>query len=133
MLPFAVPLIEVGKAIIEKIWPDKSKVQEAQIEFEKMVYNGELNQIQEQLEINKIEASNPSVFVSGGRPAAIWVCVCAFAYNSILWPFIDWGSKIWHIPPPPPLDTSMIMPFLTALLGLGAYRTAEKIKGVHRK
>jgi len=73
------------------------------------------------------------VFVSGARPFIMWVCGFACAWN---WLGISVAKAVCaflHYPITlAPADTSEMMPMLTALLGLGAYRTVEKIKGVAR-
>lgn len=40
-------------------------------------YKAETERMDGQVEINKIEAANSSLFVSGGRPFVVWVCGCA--------------------------------------------------------
>lgn len=67
---------------------------------------------------NTAEASNPSVFVAGWRPAIGWVCVAGFTYT-ILQPGL-------HLPP---IDTNVMITILSGMLGLGTMRTAEKLAG----
>jgi hypothetical protein len=68
---------------------------------------------------NTAEASNPSVFVAGWRPAIGWVCVAGFLYT-ILQPGL-------HLPA---IDTNVMITILSGMLGLGTMRTAEKIGNV---
>jgi len=115
---------ELANTVIGKIWPDKS-------EAEKQQLSAAVTLVQGQLEVNKIEASNPSVFVSGWRPFIGWVCGMACAWN---WIGISVVSTICTILKNPVLlqkaDVSEMMPVLLGLLGLGALRTYEKAKGV---
>ena len=112
---------------INKIWPDKT-------EQEKQAMANAFAVIQGQLDINKTEAANPSLFVSGWRPAIGWVCGLACAWNWI-------GLKIalfiaaytGHALNMSPADVSEMMPVLFGMLGLGGLRTAEKINGVAAK
>jgi len=115
---------ELANTVIGKIWPDKS-------EAEKQQLAAAVTLVQGQLEVNKIEASSPSVFVSGWRPFIGWVCGTACAWN---WIGISIVSTICTILENPVLlqkaDVSEMMPVLLGLLGLGALRTYEKAKGV---
>lgn len=87
-----------------------------------------------QMEVNKVEASSSSIFVSGWRPAVGWCCVFAMAGNFIITPFANFVLTLLDTQvtiPLVPLDT--MMPVLLGMLGLGGLRTLEKTKGVHRK
>ena len=80
-----------------------------------------------QLEINKIEAAHKSLFVAGWRPFIGWTCGLGLAYNVI----ISQVLAIWF--DVPEVDSSLLMPVMTGLLGLGAMRSYEKTKGVSRE
>ena len=62
------------------------------------------------------------------------------AYQFLLYPFLCWGWAALQasglvqaeMMPPPPLDTDALWVILSGILGLGVYRTAEKVKGVTR-
>ena len=87
-----------------------------------------------QIEINKAEASNSNWFVAGWRPAIGWVGALALLYTFLLSPLISWGCQIAHIKVVPPvLDTGMLFNLVFAMLGLGGFRTFEKIKKVQNK
>ena len=74
-----------------------------------------------QIEINKVEAANPSLFVAGWRPALGWGCVLALVYSTV-------GAPALHLPVP---DISFLETVLLGILGLGGtMRTFEKVKGV---
>jgi len=115
---------ELANTVIGKIWPDKSEAEKQQLAAAVALVQG-------QLDVNKIEASSPSVFVSGWRPFIGWVCGTACAWN---WIGISVVSTICTILENPVLlqkaDVSEMMPVLLGLLGLGALRTYEKAKGV---
>lgn len=80
-----------------------------------------------QNETNKIQATHRSRFVAGARPFIMWVCgfglMMAFVVNPLIEFFTD-GEKLINVP----LDA--MMELVLGLLGLGAMRTVEKIKGV---
>ncbi len=86
-----------------------------------------------QAKIDQAEASNPSVFVAGWRPALGWVCCIGLAYSFILLPF---GNTILGLAGStvklPMLDSGMLMTLITGMLGLVAARTTEKLKSVDR-
>lgn len=118
---------ELVDTVINKIWPDKSEQEKQQIAAAVQIVQG-------QLEINKIEAANPSVFVSGWRPFIGWVCGVACAWNWIgislaktLAAFAQYQVTLQ------PADLTEMMPVLLGLLGLGTLRTWEKVKGVAAK
>jgi Holin of 3TMs, for gene-transfer release len=108
-------------------------IREKELEFrhEKLQADNSLSQI----EVNKIEASNTSLFVSGWRPAVGWVCCLAMAYSYIIEPLLRFICKVFfsYSGDFPVLDLESIYPVLFGLLGLGAMRMNEKIKGVHSK
>jgi hypothetical protein len=87
--------------------------------------------VQGQIDTNKVEAANPSVFVSGWRPFIGWVCGAACAWNWIGLPIASMALKVYQIEMPlSPANLSEMLPVLMGMLGLGALRTVEKIKGV---
>jgi hypothetical protein len=86
-----------------------------------------------QLEINKVEAVNPSVFVSGARPYVMWICGIGLTMQFLVSPVLIWGSALFgKTLILPPLDMGTLITLLGGLLGLGAMRTVEKIQGVAR-
>jgi hypothetical protein len=115
---------DLAKTAIDKIWPDKTQQEKDQLAAAVMVVQG-------QLDINKAEASNPSVFVAGWRPFIGWVCGAALVYQYLIRPLASWGCAAAGHPVPvmPGLDDNLWQ-LLLGMLGLGGLRTAEKIKGV---
>jgi hypothetical protein len=118
---------DLASTVISKIWPDKSDQERQQLAAAVMVVQG-------QIDVNKEEAKNPSVFVSGWRPFIGWVCGLACAWNWI-------GLKIalfaaaysGNALDMQPADISEMLPVLLGMLGLGGFRTFEKINGVAAK
>ena len=81
-----------------------------------------------QMEINKVEAQHPSIFVSGWRPAVGWVCVLALFWGWFLAPVLHlFISKLPNIP------TEHPEALILALLGAVGARSWEKAKGVARQ
>ena len=134
------PLLEVfniGSKILDRVLPDPKAKAEAQLELMKLAQAGELANLDAdlklalgQIEVNKVEAASPNLFVSGWRPGVGWTCVAGLAYSVLGQPFSAWVSLIRHIPVPPTDDTSTLITLLIGMLGLGGMRTVEKIQGV---
>lgn len=88
-----------------------------------------------QHKINLAEAKHTSIFVAGWRPFIGWICGLALAWNFLLYPMIVWHMTI-KMPLaklPPALNLSELMPIVLGILGLGVYRTVEKVKKVQRE
>lgn len=84
-----------------------------------------------QAEINKVEAQHRSVFVAGWRPFIGWVCGCALAYSFVARDLLAWGLAVAGstAAAPPELAMEHLITILMALLGLGGFRTFEKLQG----
>ena len=124
-------LIPALATILDKLLPDPQAAAAAKLEMLKLQQTGELAQITGQLEINKVEAANPSIFVSGWRPAVGWVCCAACAWNWIGLPIALFVAAYIGKPMQlAPAELSEMMPILFGLLGLGTLRTFEKVKDV---
>ena len=84
-----------------------------------------------QVDVNKTEAQSGSLFVSGARPFIMWVGGVGFAYATVVrWMVEDISAVAGHPVILPVYDQSLLVPVLMGLLGLGAMRTVEKVKGV---
>lgn len=80
--------------------------------------------IELQAEINKVEAQNRSIFVSGWRPMVGWICAAAFGFHYIVMPLLIAYTDI----DPVEFDTNSLFTVLMGMLGLGGLRTYEKLK-----
>ena len=119
--------MDLAGSIINKIWPDKSEAERQQLAAAIMVVQG-------QIDTNKAEASNPSVFVSGWRPAIGWICGMGCAWNWVGLPIAKLALTLCGHPVAlSPADVGEMMPLLMGMLGLGGLRTMEKINGVAAK
>jgi len=87
-----------------------------------------------QTEINLAESKSTSLFVSGWRPFCGWVCSFGVGYNYILRPLLNYVLAIFYplVQQMDSLDMSQLMPLLMGMLGFGALRSYEKIKGKSR-
>lgn len=124
--------------IIDKVLPDPSQKAAAQLAILKLQQDGEFKELDAQLaaakaqtDINQEEAKNPSVFVSGWRPAIGWVCGLGLATQFLVAPLATWAAALYDHPIAfPSLDMGTLMTLLIGMLGLTAARTTEKINGV---
>lgn len=131
-------LIPILGNLMDKLFPDPATAANAKLEVMKLAQNGELAQLNAdlqlatgQIEVNKVEAANASLFVSGWRPAVGWCCCAAFAFKFIGGPSAFVISQwIGHPITLPTFDFTEMSTILMGMLGLGGLRTVEKIKGV---
>ena len=133
----------VGKVADSLITTDKERLQMALEDRKLDLEQARIDQATDlaQVDVNKIEAENPNLFVSGWRPAVGWVGVLGLAYQFLGYPLMQWvwafGQGVDLIPkglaPPPDLQTDQLMVLLSGLLGFGGMRSFEKSKGVAAK
>ena len=126
--------LDLGTTLINKIFPDPTQASEAKLKLLELQQNGELAIMTAQTDINKTEASNGSVFVSGWRPAIGWVCALALCYQYLFKPLITWGISVagYNLPPMVGLDDNLWQ-LMMGMLGMGGLRTFEKVQGVASK
>ncbi len=84
-----------------------------------------------QVELNKIEAGHRSIFVAGWRPFIGWVCGFGLAWHYIFRDVAMWVCSMWwtDVVPPELLGTGELITIVLGMLGLGVFRTAEKVAG----
>lgn len=123
------PVLEIGKSLLERFFPDPAEKAKAEMDMMVLLQTQDLQRVLGQLEINAKEAASPSVWVSGWRPGAGWCGVAGLAYAAVLRPLLAWVALINGWPEPPELDTDVLLYVLGGLLGLGSFRTLERIKG----
>jgi len=129
MLGIADSVIGVAGKVLDKFVEDKDLKTKLEAELNQQLVSLDLAQAQANIE----QAKHPSIFVSGARPAIMWVCCFALLWQFIIAPITSWGLAIWYpVIVLPVLDTQSLMTLLLSLLGLGGMRTAEKWKGVAR-
>lgn len=133
-------LIPAISNLLDKIIPDPAARERAKLELMKAEREIDLEELklalstdQMQSDINKIEAANPDIFVSGWRPFIGWVCGVAFAYHFILQPVLAFvianaGGEVNL----PSFDMDALSTVLMGMLGLGSFRTVEKIFSAER-
>lgn len=129
MNPVLLPILEIGRQLIERLIPDKEEARKAEVDFLRSAMDGELKQVIAQLEINAREAAHPSLWVAGWRPFFGWVGGAAFAYSVIIQPILTWWAYAHGHSAPPDVESELLWVVITGMLGIGGLRTYEKRKG----
>lgn len=136
-IPIIGDLFKAGIDIINKLVPDKDLAARLQQELILKEYEAQKQLLemaaaegQAQAEINKVEAASESFFVAGWRPAIGWTCAAGFMYQFLMLPGIQWYIEIKGLKvTSPPTLSDVLMELTMGMLGLGALRTYEKLKG----
>lgn len=131
-------IFNMGSKIIDKLWPDKVEAERAKIELFKLTQQGEFKELEAELEkarmqvdVNVAEAQSGSNFRGGWRPFIGWVCGLGLLYAVLLKPLVT--AVIQASVPEmrtfvmPAVETEALMTLLFGMLGLGGYRTYEKV------
>lgn len=130
------PLIKPVTDLVSEVVVDKDKARELNVRLQELADKADERYheaMMGQIEVNKVEAAHSSIFVAGWRPAVGWTGAAGLAYASILRPIADWIARIaGYTGELPQLDTTMLMTVLMGILGIGGFRTIEKVKGVAR-
>jgi hypothetical protein len=135
-------ILEAGRSLIDRIWPDKEKQAAerrlAELELLRLQQSERGEQLaaqvaiaQQQSDVNKEEARSGDKFQSRWRPFIGWVCGSAFAYKFVVAPLTAgllpvFGYNGFEMPV---LDVAEMLPVLFGMLGLGAFRSYEKVQG----
>lgn len=133
LLSRALGVDQTPEAVAAALSPDALiKLREVEADLQKAQITADSAAATGQLEVNRAEASNTSLFVAGWRPAIGWTCAAAFAWVFVLAPLVAYAAALGgYTHKLPTLDISQLMPVLLGMLGLGGMRTLEKIKGVN--
>lgn len=124
--------------VIDRAWPDPTQKAAAALELEKMRQAGEFKELdaalqmaQMQATVNQVEAASPDRFVAGWRPFIGWVTGSALAWHYIGAPLLVWVATLaGKSTAMPEIAIGDLLTLMLGMLGLGAMRTTEKVKGV---
>ena len=122
-------LVGAISPLLDKFIPDADQRNKLAHEIATMTQRQAHEIAKAQIEVNKTEAAHKNLFVAGWRPFIGWTCGVAMANNFIVMPYVAAFTATNVLM----LDLSQMMPVLMGLLGLGAYRSYEKVKGVARE
>ena len=119
-------LISPVAGLLDKFIPDKDQAASLAHEIATMSEKHAQELSLAQLAVNKEEAKG-NWFQSSSRPAVAWICVLGMAVNFLISPLLaPLGVVV------PQADTSVMMPVLMGMLGLGGLRSFEKVKKVNK-
>lgn len=137
MAPLIMSLLPMIGNVLDKILPDPQAAADAKIKVMQMAQTGELAALDAetklalgQIEVNKAEAGT-DLFRGGWRPAVGWCCALGLGYTFLLRPLLPWAVQVlgFNVPPLPAIDIESLMVLLFGMLGLGGFRTFERVKG----
>ena len=120
--------------VLERLIPDSNARNAFSLQLISALQSADLSQ----LRVNEAEANNPNLFVSGWRPFIGWICGGALFYQYI---FLPIGMYVLSFVSPagvtalvnaPKLDDNLWQ-LMIGMLGMGALRSFEKVKGVAAK
>ena len=107
---------------------------EKQAEIQQKLMELELKAMEGQMQINLEEAKSEHIFVAGWRPFVGWVGGSALFYAAILEPFMTWAARLYGSSVTfPVVNTDITMQILFGILGLGAFRSYDKMQSPSAK
>ena len=120
-------LIEPVSGLLGKVIKDKDQAAKLAHEIATMGEKHAQEVALQQIEILKLDAKG-NWFQSSWRPLAGYVCVLGLAINFLIAPICaGFGISI------PQADTSVMMPLLLGMLGIGSMRSYDKLKKTDTK
>jgi len=120
--------------VLDKLIPDPAARNAFSLQLLSALQAADLSQ----LKVNEAEAQNPNVFVAGWRPFIGWICGAALFYQYLFFPLAVYVASFFseeavtRLLNAPKLDDNLWQ-LLIGMLGLGALRSFEKVKGVASK
>ena len=120
-------LVDSATHLLDKFIPDADTKQKIAHELATMAEKHAQSIALAQIELNTAEAKG-NWFQSGWRPATGWVCVAGFTVNFLVSPI----AAAFEITIPQ-ADTTVMLPVLLGMLGLGTMRTTERLKDKGKK
>lgn len=130
MNPLAI--IEIGAKLLDKIIPDKDARDRAQAELLKAAQDQDFQITLAQIKVNEEDAKSGSLFRGGWRPYVGWTCAFAFSLHFVLFPVLNFIFVYFgHAEVKIAFQMDTLLTVLFGLLGLGAFRTYEKVKGIN--
>jgi|TARA_R100001082_G_scaffold111069_1_gene93160 hypothetical protein len=123
-------VVGIAGKVLDKFVGDKDLKTKLEAELQKELIGLDMANAQANIE----SAKSSHLFVSGARPAIMWICALGLLTNFFLMPIAEWITTIW-LPDVilPELKTDELMTLTLSLLGLGGMRSWEKSKGVARE
>jgi len=125
MLGIADSVIGVAGKVLDKFVGDKDLKVKLEAELNKELISLDLAQAQANIE----QAKHPSIFVSGARPAIMWVCCFALAWQFIFAPILSWIIVTWYpMITLPMLETNELVSLIMALTWARWYAYSREVE-----
>ena len=131
---FGSSTIKAVGNIVDELYTSEEEKAAAKLAIKKV--EAELKKRQK--DINLADAQSKAGGISGAiqriwRPLIGFGCALAIMFEYVLKPFLMFFLATFHIEtlPLPEMDMGTLMPLVMALLGMGAIRSYEKVKGVN--
>lgn len=129
-MPLLAALIPIFGNLLDRLIPDPEARARAMQDLLAQLHSADLAQV----DVNKAEAATGRLFIAGWRPAIGWCCALAVCYTYVIRPFglsilsvvkPEWATMLLNLPS---IDNNL-WELTFALLGMGALRSFEKVKG----
>ena len=131
---FGSSTIKAVGNIVDELYTSEEEKAAAKLAIKKV--EAELKK--RQMDINLADAQSKAGGISGAiqriwRPLIGFGCALAIMFEYVVKPFLMLFLATFHIEtlPLPEMDMGTLMPLVMALLGMGAIRSYEKVKGVN--
>lgn len=132
-------VVGIAGKIIDKRVTDVNLQAQLKADLDKQTLEIQDKARADQTAINLQDAKSESFWQNGWRPYVGWICGTGLGYASMGQPFFGFsvqiaawwasGHDVKAFPAFPTLDTGIIVSLLFGMLGLGAYRTTERLAG----
>ena len=126
-------IIGAVKDIVGEVVVDKDKKNELNVRLQELADKTDQRfheELMGQIEVNKVEAAHSSIFVAGWRPAVGWISAVGLGWQFVLSPFTETVSRWFGWDGVmPSVDTESLMMLVLGMLGIGAQRSFDKMKG----
>jgi len=123
-IPIIDGVMNLGNALIERLWPNPAEADKAKLELMRMHQEGELQKLTSSASIVLAEAQSEHWLTANWRPLTMMVFTVIIANNYIIYPYL---SLFWT--DAPVLELPQVM-WDTFKIGLGGYvvgRSGEKM------
>ena len=119
-------LAEAIFPIVDRLIPDPDKKQKLMTELLDTLGKFDLGQ----LDVNRVEAAHPSVFVAGWRPFIGWVLGVGIGYSFLIAPVVGGLVSLWRPGFAMPVVDDHLWELVFAMLGMGALRSFDKLRDI---
>lgn len=131
------PVFDIIRQVLGGLGLDPAIKEKAQAQALDVLTNGTFDQkaaqavTLAQLDVAKADAAGQSSMQRNGRPFIVWVCGVALAWDTVARPMLTYVAVMagHSLPELPNLSTEQLYTIIGGVMGLGVFRTVEKVKG----